>query len=156
MDILNQINTSNDLLFVLLRTLITYLYAILLFRWEGGRFRINTPFDFIVVIMIGAILGRTIYGGASLINTMAASFLIILLHKIFAHLAFTNKHIGFIVKGKPITLVQNGKFNWKEMKSKNISKEDILELYRKDLKNEEVSKIKKAILERNGEISFLV
>lgn len=156
MDILNQINTANDIEYVLIRTFITYLFAIVLFRWGGSRFRIRTPFDFIVVIIIGAILGRTIYGGSSLINMMAASFLIIALHTIIAKLAFINRTIGFLVKGKSLVLVENGELNWPVLKKHNITKEDLTELYRKEVKKEDLSEIKQAILERNGDISFIV
>jgi uncharacterized membrane protein YcaP (DUF421 family) len=155
MSILEKINTDNDLIYILIRTAIIYIYAVILLRFVSSRFRLQTPFDLVVIVILGAVLGRTIYGGASLVATIASSILIVIIHEILAKLAFRYKLFGFIVKGKSRKLIDNGKINWDEMRASNITEDDLLEICHKNLKAEDLSVIHQARLERSGEITMI-
>jgi len=84
-----------------------------------------------------------------------ASLLLVILHSFFAKLAFHYKWIGFIVKGKSKFLLNLENKNILEMKKNNITDEDLIEILRIKMNIETFDDIKKAILERNGEISFI-
>lgn len=155
MDFLYKINIDNGIIYVLIRTSIIYIYAVFLLRFVSSRFRLQTPFDYVVIVILGAVLGRTIYGGASLVATILSSILIIIIHEIFAKLAYKYKLFGFIFKGKPKQLIEDGKINWKEMKASNITEADLLEICHKELRREKLTDIAKARLERSGEITMI-
>lgn len=155
MSFLYKVNIDNGIIYILIRTAIIYIYAVFLLRFGSSRFRLQTPFDVVVIVILGAILGRTIYGGASLIATILASLLIVFIHEVFAKLAYKYRFFGFIVKGKSKLLIENGKINWNEMKAGNITHDDLLEVCHKELKSEDLTTIAKARLERSGEITMI-
>lgn len=142
-------------MFVLIRTAITYFFAIFLFRIGSKRFRLNSPLDFVVIVIIGAILGRTIYGGSSLFNTLFASLLIMILHEILARLSFISKRVGYIFKGCSRKLIDNGTIDWHRMRIETITEDDIIAICRKELKTDDLSQINTAYLERSGEITLI-
>lgn len=156
MSFLNNVNTGNDLIYVLIRTTVVYLYAILALRLGSKRFHNETPFDFTLVIIIGAILGRTIYGGASLIATLCSATLLIGLHWLFAVCSFHSHRFGVWVKGRSQILIQNGELDWKTLKQNQISYEDLLESFRERLHIDDFKQVQEARLERSGKISFLL
>lgn len=151
-----KLNIDPGLVYVLIRTAIIYIFAIILFRFSGNRFRLQAPFDFVVIVILGAVLGRTIYGDVSLVATISASVLIIIIHELFAKLAYHSKFFGFLVKGRAKQLILNGELNRKVMQMSNITEEDLLEVCHKELKMEKLSMVKKARLERNGEITMVL
>lgn len=151
----SKINSDQGLDVTIIRTVVTYIYAIFLIRLGNTRFRLDTPIDFIFIIIIGAVLGRTVYGGASLIATIASSFILMLLHKIFAKIAYKNKKIGAILKGRPYQLIKDGKIIWENMQKHSITEDDLLEGCHNCLNCNDLCEIKDAYLERNGKISFI-
>ena len=153
---LESINSSDAIVYILIRTIIIYIYAILLVRFGNKRFGIQTPFDFIIVVITGSILGRTIYGGASLIAMISASFVLFFLHYIFAIISFKSSKFGQYIKGKPAVLVQDGNINWDMMRQTQITKDDLQTLLRSKLHFDDLSIIKEARLERTGDISFIL
>ncbi|MCE0724040.1 MULTISPECIES: DUF421 domain-containing protein [Legionella] len=152
---LEKINSSMDLSYILIRTFIIYIYAIFLIRTGNKRFHFDTPIDFVLIIIIGAVLSRTINGPSTLIQAMAGSALLIFLHWAFAKLSFKYHTFGKLIKGKPRTLIKDGKIIWAVLEENQISKEDLLEIIRDKLKTDNLDQIKEAYLERTGKISFI-
>lgn len=152
-DFLRQLDSSTDLEFTLIRAVIVYLYAVFLFRLNK-RIHLESAFDFVLTIIIGAVLGRTIYGKESLISVLAASLLLIFLHKIFALLSFYSRKFGRIAKGESVVLYNKGKFNHNVMKHLQITREDILSICRIEMHRDELNKNEEVRLERNGHISI--
>ncbi|GGI93155.1 DUF421 domain-containing protein [Legionella impletisoli] len=134
--------------------MIIFMYAIFLLRIANTRIHLKRPFDFVIIILIGSLLSRTINGGASLIPTLCTTFVLIMLHKIFSLLSFHSDSLGNVLKGKSSLLIENGEINWKQMEESKITKEDLLEEVRKN-NMLEIKKIKKAYLERDGNISVI-
>lgn len=149
-----QVDTSSGLLFVIIRCIIVYIYAIALVRLTN-RFHLETTFDFVVIVIIGAVLGRTIYSGTSLISTIVASFVLILLHKLFAILSFHSDFFGRMVKGKSIILFKNGLPDTEQMRKTQVTEADILESCRKQLHVNDLNSVKEVRLERSGSLSLI-
>src|ERR1051326_2947073 len=124
---LEKLNSSNGLVYILIRAVLVYIYAIFLLRFGKVRFQLYTPFDFVLIIILGAILGRTIYGGVSLIDTFIASFILILLHSLFALLALKHRPYGRLFKGEAIYLIKDNKIVSKNMRLHRITMEDLKE-----------------------------
>ncbi|QBR84599.1 DUF421 domain-containing protein [Legionella israelensis] len=131
-----------------------FLYAIFLLRIAKTRIRLKRPFDFVIIILIGSLLSRTINGKAELIPTLLTTFTLIMLHKLFALISYHSDWIGRVLKGKEQLLIENGEINWEHMKESKITEEDLLEEARKN-KILRIETIKKAYLERDGNISFI-
>ncbi len=145
-----------DLSYILIRTLIIYIYAIFLIRVGNKRFHFDTTIDFVLIIIIGAVLSRTINGPSTLIQAMAGSALLIFLHWTFAQLSFKYHEFGKLIKGRPRILIKDGKIIWDVLEENQISKEDLLEIIRDKLKTDDLDQIKEAYLERTGKISFII
>lgn len=153
--LLEKINSDSGIFYILIRTVIIYLFAVLLLRYGSTRFKLRTPFDYVIVIIIGAVLGRTLYGGTSLLATLLASFLLVLLHELFARLAFHFHFFGKIFKGEAYTLIEDNQMLHDAMKKNNITADDLLEVCRHQCKHEDLTAIEKAILERSGQINII-
>lgn len=151
---LSELNNSSDLWPTIIRTVIVYLYAIFLIRFTK-RFHLETTFDFILMVILGAVLGRTIYAGTDLISTLVATFILILLHKFFAILTFYSKNFGKVIKGEDKILYNDGQFNINAMRKLQITQEDIYEACRRHLHITTLAPVKEIRLERTGNLSFV-
>ncbi|MGF6482427.1 hypothetical protein QFZ91_004590 [Paraburkholderia sp. JPY419] len=68
-----------------LRSIVVFVIAIVLIRVSGRRsFGQRTPFDLVVVILLGAMLSRAIVGASPFIATVVASLVIVVCHRVLA------------------------------------------------------------------------
>lgn len=149
---------AQDLKFwqTMLRAFIVYVVALAIVRM--GKKRLlgkNTAFDVILGIMLGSVFSRAINANAPFLGTLTAGFIMVALHWLFAMIAFRKNSFGHLIKGEPKVLVEDGKILWESMKKHDISEKDLMEFMRLSANTEDISSIKKATLERNGNISFL-
>jgi len=77
------------------------------------------------------------------------------LHRLIGIAAYYSHTFGILVKGKPVVLVQDGRLMQHNMLWEHISRHDLEEDMRLDVKTEDLSKIQVARLERSGDISFV-
>jgi uncharacterized membrane protein YcaP (DUF421 family) len=117
-----------------------------------GRY---SAFDTVLGVMIGALLGRTINGGASLWGTMLAVTAIIAVHWLLAFLTHRSHAWGKLIKGTAQELVTDGKVNRKAMKKNLITENDLEEMLRLHTQIATPAEAKVAVLERNGQISSI-
>lgn len=113
------------------RAVVVFVYGLLLIRLIGRRvFGKWSALDFIVAIMVGSALARTMTGSAPLGGTIAAVGLLMALHWMLAH--FAARHAGFakIVEGSPITLGRDGTVSKETMQANNITESDLGEALR--------------------------
>jgi uncharacterized membrane protein YcaP (DUF421 family) len=104
---------------------------------------------------VGAILARAINGSAAFLTTIGCSLFLMIVHRIFAFIAFRSHGFGKLIKGNAVMLVRDGEIDWKMMKRHLVSRHDLEEDLRLAAKTEEFSKIHVARLERSGDISFI-
>jgi uncharacterized membrane protein YcaP (DUF421 family) len=105
--------------------------------------------------LIGAVLARAIKGSAAFLTTIGCAFFLMVVHRIFAFVAFHSHAFGKLIKGDDVKLVSDGQINWKAMKHYLVSKHDLEEDLRLTAQTEEISEIRAARLERIGDISFI-
>jgi len=148
--------TDLTVLQVSLRCLVIFVIGLALVR-VGDRRSLSekTAFDAIFIVLLGSILSRAINGSGPMLLTIWASIFLMIIHRICAYIAFQSHGFGKLIKGQDVTIVRDGKIDWKAMKRKLVSKHDLEEDLRLDAKVEDVSKIKVARLERSGDISFI-
>lgn len=141
---------------VLLRALIIYLVALVIIRL--GKKRLlgrNTAFDVILGVVVGSMFSRTIHSEVPFLGSILATVLLVGLHGVFALLAVRIKGFGSLVKGHTSELVKDGQIDWDAMRRHDMTLNDLQESMRLKLNSEDVTKVQSAVLERNGNISFV-
>lgn len=155
LDYLDRINSDPALIYALARTLVIYIYAIFLIRIGNKRYNFGTPFDLILLVIIGSVLSRTINGDVKLYPAIIASLLLTCLHWLFALGAFYSHSIGRIIKGESCILIRDGKLNWDNLKRNQISQADLRESCREQMHHDNLGSVKEARIERSGRITFI-
>ena len=113
------------------RAFLMFFITLVLIRIAGMRiFGKQTAFDSILVVMLGAVLARGVVGASPFISTVAASAVMVAIHKILVLLAMKYVWVGKIVKGVHRSLYKDGQMNKESMQQSFISKDDLLESVR--------------------------
>lgn len=136
------------------RALVTFLYTLILVRISGRRsFGMRAPLDNIVLILLGAILGRAVVGASPYIPTLIAGLVITILHRVFALLSLKLPLFERFAKGDKILLYKNGRFIPAHLKRSLISEEDLMQEVRIHAQVDSLDQVKAVYMEKNGEIS---
>ena len=77
------------------------------------------------------------------------------LHWILSAITLRSHRFGSIVKGDPKVLVEDGEVRWKTMNECHISEHDLEEALRLHGHPPDISRVKLATMERNGDISIV-
>jgi len=156
---INEIFGSGEDLTVLqmaLRAFAMFFITLLLIRLGGMRiFGEKTAFDYVIIIMLGAILSRGIAGSSPFFATVAAGATMIIIHKILAWLATRHEWVGKIVKGYRHSLYKNGVMNEKNMQKTSISKDDLMEGVRLEINSDSLEQVQQIFIEKSGRISVI-
>ena len=160
MDILNQLfgTDANSLLWyqAVLRAVLVYAAALILVRVGEKRFMgKNTAFDVILGIILGSVVSRAVNSNDQILPTLAASLVLVLMHWLMALIAFKSDNLGSLFKGNARQLMQDGEILWDTMAKTHISRKDLEGQIRAEANTEDLSSIKKAYLERSGQISVI-
>ena len=115
----------------------------------------KTPFDAVLLVILASVLSRAINGSAAFFATLGGGVVLVLLHRLFAHLAFYSHAFGILVKGKPDIIVRDGQSDFETMRRNHISTHDLEEDMRLDAHIDDVSRVHLARVERSGDISFI-
>jgi uncharacterized membrane protein YcaP (DUF421 family) len=138
-----------------LRGLLTFAAAIWIVRVADKRFLAHkTAYDVVLSFILASMLSRAINGSAPFLGTIVCGFVLVLAHRVLAHWAARWHWLGGLVKGHEITLIENGTVNHDALRKHNLSHRDLEE----DLRLEgvdAVDRVKKARLERSGDISVI-
>lgn len=146
-----------SILQVLLRSFVIYITGIALVRFGKKRFIGKmSAFDMIIAIILGSLLSRAITNSDEFVEILAACLFLIFLHRIFSLIAVYSDRFGDWIKGHERLLIKDGEILWDEVRKSNLSKHDLMQTIRLNAKTSDVSKIKAARLERNGDISVLM
>lgn len=138
------------------RSFIIFLYALVLFRIAGRRsIGLGAPFDYIILVLLGAVLSNAIVGNAPFLAVMAAGFVVALFHRVLGYAGIISSFIGRFIKGTKIVLYHKGNFNIHNMKRGLVSREDILEEVRLQINDNSLDSVETIFIERNGQISVV-
>jgi uncharacterized membrane protein YcaP (DUF421 family) len=137
------------------RAVILFAIGIIYIRIAGRRtFSQATPVDIIVAIIVGSNLSRAMTGKAPFLPALAATLLLVVLHRLTVMAAIRWDWLARLVKGSPVVLVREGVEDRKAMLRHGIAARDLQEALRLE-KVEEVGKAKLATLENSGRISVV-
>src|SRR5437764_10370907 len=147
-----------DLTFVQisLRGIIVFLATLIIVRLGHKRpLAQKTPFDAILLVILASVLSRAINGSAAFCATLGGGVVLVVLHRLFAYLAFYSHKFGILVKGAPDTIVRDGECDFEMMRRNHVSIHDLEEDMRLSAHTDDLSKIRVARVERSGDISFI-
>jgi uncharacterized membrane protein YcaP (DUF421 family) len=136
------------------RGVIIFLYCIILIRACSRAFGMHSHLDIALGVLIGGVLSRAATGDVPFFGTLAAVATIVGCYRILIYLTQRFHAVGWLVKGEPIVLVENGMINERMMRSTGVSRADLDEALRQ-AKVEDVHQVRKGILERSGRISIV-
>jgi uncharacterized membrane protein YcaP (DUF421 family) len=139
-----------------LRAVVVYLAWLAAVRFADKRLLGKySPFDVVLAVILGAVLGRAINGSTPFFETMGAGAVLVGMHWLFAFLSSRSHAFGKLVKGRERLLVWNGEVRRAELRKAHLSDNDLLEMLRLNGKVADPGDVAAAYLERNGEISVL-
>ena len=136
------------------RGVVMFIIALVLIRVSGRRsFGVRTPLDNIITISLGAVMSRAIVGASDFVPVVVCCFVIVLLHRFVGWVIANSKAFGRFIEGEKILLFEDGMFKKENMKKALVCQEDLMQGVRKSAMTEDMQKIEKVYMERNGEIS---
>jgi uncharacterized membrane protein YcaP (DUF421 family) len=137
------------------RAVILFFIGIAYIRIAGRRtFSHATPLDIVVALVVGSNLSRAMTGKAPFWPALAATLLLVVLHRVFVMLTLRWNWLAKLMKAAPVALVRDGVEDRKAMLSHGIGEVDLLE----GLRLEQVEKpeeVRLATLESSGKISVV-
>src|SRR5207249_10776534 len=92
---------------------------------------------------------------AAVFGTLGAGFVLVMLLRSFAHLAYYSHRSGIFFKGAPDTIVRDRECAFPMMRRNHVSMHDLEEDMRLDAHIDDLSKVRLARVERSGDISFI-
>jgi uncharacterized membrane protein YcaP (DUF421 family) len=138
------------------RAFVIFLIALVLIRISGRRsFGVRTALDNIIVVLLGAILSRAVSGASPFVPTVAASLTLVFAHRLAAWSILRSDAVSGLVEGDKIMLFEGGKFIEDNLKKALVCKEDVMQGVRKSALTEDLEKVEKIYIERNGEITLV-
>jgi uncharacterized membrane protein YcaP (DUF421 family) len=149
-------NLFKDFMIVFLRifTILPFMLMVTLFM--GRRTIGEMPiFDFLVVIVIGALVGSDISEpNIPHIHTVVALIFVGILQKIISTLMIKYRKIGKLITFEPVIVIQDGKFIAKSLKKIGYSIDNVLQMLREQ-EVFDVGEIHLGIIEASGKLSLL-
>src|SRR4030095_9753888 len=115
----------------------------------------KTPFDAVLLVILAAVLSRAINGSAAFFATLGGGVILVLVHRLFAFLAFYSHGFGILVKGKPDVIVRDEQCDVPMMWRNHVSPHDLDEDMRLSVHIDDLSRVRLARVERSGDISFI-
>jgi uncharacterized membrane protein YcaP (DUF421 family) len=139
-----------------LRAFLVYLVVLVLIRMSGkrtvGEF---TPFDLIVVILVGESMQQAlVQDDTSVLGPAITAATLILLNWILGFLSTRFQKVDKVVEGEPVVLVRNGRIDTRKLRRENVPKSDVLEAVRRAQLGS-LSEVAVATLETDGEITIV-
>ncbi len=143
--------------YVALRALIVFVVAILYVRGAQRRFLAQTSaMDMVMMVVFGSTLSRGINGGGTLVSSLTAGLLLVVLQRMFARFSFSSRRFASFAKGKPDVVVRDGQVDLEALRRHGLTEEDLLCDMRTNGCTDDLSHVKVATLERSGQISIVL
>jgi uncharacterized membrane protein YcaP (DUF421 family) len=139
-----------------LRTILIYAFTLTLVRLGSKRFLAEaTAFDVIVGIMLGSIMSRAINGSAPFVPTLFGGAVLVGVHWLLGVLSYHLDWFGPLVKGSPVLLIKDGEIQRPGVRQAGLSNQDLEQALRLQANQADLSKVRLAYMERNGNISMI-
>lgn len=134
-----------------------YLILMVVFRIAGRRALLQmTSFDLILLLIISEATQQALLGEDFSVTGAALTIVtLIVVDIVFGFIKKNFRQADYMLDGSPVILVENGTPLRHKMKRTGITLDDIMVSARTNQGIDELSRIKFAILEKNGHISVI-
>lgn len=139
-----------------MRAAVVFVFALILIRASGRRsFGQHSTFDACITVLLGAVLSRAVVGASPFWATIAASAVLVLIHRAVA-LASTHWR-GFeeLVNGRKIEFVRDGRMDHAAMRKALVTERNLEEAIRRSLGDKAISDVARAVLETDGKVTVI-
>jgi uncharacterized membrane protein YcaP (DUF421 family) len=137
------------------RAVILFVVGIAYIRIAGRRtFSQASPLDVVVALIVGSNLSRAMTGGVPFWPVVAATLLLVALHRLFAMLTIRWNWLARVMKSEPVVLIRDGVRDHAAMLHHGIGEVDLLEGLRLE-QAERPEDVRLAMLENSGRISVV-
>jgi len=137
------------------RAALMYVALIVLVRLAKKRFLGGaTAFDYILVVLIGAVAGRAMTGGAPYFASLFGLVVMIAMHWVFSATSQRSEAFSHFIKGHATVIIKDGKVDKAALAKTHMSGDDLDE----DLRDKGVkdpAQVAEARLERSGKLSVI-
>jgi uncharacterized membrane protein YcaP (DUF421 family) len=137
------------------RAVILFVLGVVYIRVAGRRtFSQSSPLDIIVYLIVGSNLSRVMTGKANVFPVMAATLVLVILHRLLAYATLRRSLFSRLLKSEPVVLVRDGVADETAMARHGVSQDDLLEALRLE-QAETIAEVHLATLERSGKMSVI-
>ncbi len=142
------------LLEIAVRTVVIYVYTLVLIRWIGSRSIAQLSLvEFLLVIALGSAVGDAMfYPDVPLVHCIVVITVVVLLDKALSYVVARNPRLEDVIEGKSVEVVRNGVIMRRALEGLNFGHDELFEQLRlKDV--EHLGQVRAAYLETNGMLS---
>lgn len=138
------------------RAFVLFFVALALVRIAGMRaFGRRSSFDTVILVGLGAVITRAIYGASPAAPIVAASLVLVILHRLVAILTARAPRLERIVKGETRVLYRDGELDARTMRRAGISWTDLDEAARSKAQTTSARDVHEIRLETSGELTVV-
>ena len=138
------------------RAFIMFFVALALVRIGGMRtFGRKSSLDSVIVIALGAVLSRPVVGVSPAVPSIAASLVLVLVHRFVAYITACSPRLDRLIKGHAATLYDHGQLDETAMRRAGISENDLVEAVHRHALKPDLGDVKVVVLEASGELSVI-
>jgi uncharacterized membrane protein YcaP (DUF421 family) len=142
------------LLEIAFRTVVIYVYTLVLIRWIGSRSISQLSLvEFLLVIALGSAVGDAMfYPDVPLVHCMLVITVVVLLDKALSYLVARHPKLEDVIEGKSVRLVQDGVIQCEALQAANFGHDELFEQLRLNGVTQ-LGEVRAAYLETNGMLS---
>ncbi|MEO6681838.1 MAG: DUF421 domain-containing protein [Ginsengibacter sp.] len=150
---------KEDLPFILevvFRTAIMFLLVVITLNFTGKRgVKQLSVFEMVMIISLGSAAGDPMfYKDVGILHALTVFIIILICYRLIIWLITKSEKMELFFEGKPLCLIQNGRFTKEASKHRGLGSDELFaELRNKNITH--LGQIKSAILETNGTLSLL-
>ena len=138
------------------RAFVLFFVILAFVRLAGMRaFGRKSSFDTIIVITLGAILGRVIIGASPAIPTICAGGVLVVLDRVTAIFTAQVRSLDRLVKGGHVCVFRDGIYDHGAMRRVGISERDIRQAVRKNTLRDGLDHVHEVFMEYSGELTVI-
>jgi uncharacterized membrane protein YcaP (DUF421 family) len=139
---------------ILFRTIVMYLYVLLVLRLMGKRGMGQlSPFEFTIIIALGSAVGDPMfYPEVPLLHCLAVVTVVVAMTRFVTYLSNRSETVEKFLEGQPCCVVADGTLNLKAIDGERFSREELFMLLR-ERGVRQLGQVQRAYLEPSGAVS---
>ena len=139
-----------------LRGAIVFVLTLAIVRFGDKRFLSKkTAFDAVLGFIFASMMARAINGSAAFWPTLGGGLVLVLIHRVMAHFSMRHHGFGKLIKGTHNVVIKDGVVIQEALEKENFSEHDLHEDLRTHGNVSDISEVKEARIERNGDVSVV-